>query len=83
MAQVEGVVDLSTEMQTEIPTLRVKVEPELAARHGVPTGVVTEALQTARVGRAVGQVLEGRSPFRSWSAMRATSRATSMRSAPR
>lgn len=59
MAQVEGVVDLSTEMQTEIPTLRVKVEPELAARHGVPTGVVTEALQTARVGRAVGQVLEG------------------------
>jgi CzcA family heavy metal efflux pump len=59
MAQVEGVVDLSTEMQTEIPTLRVKVEPELAARHGVPTGAVTEALQTARVGRAVGQVLEG------------------------
>ena len=59
MAQVDGVVDLSTEMQTEIPTLRVKVEPELAARHGVPTGVVTEALQTARVGRAVGQVLEG------------------------
>ena len=59
MAQVEGVVDLSTEMQTEIPTLRVKVEPELAARHGVPAGVVTEALQTARVGRPVGQVLEG------------------------
>src|SRR5688572_10276372 len=59
MARVEGVVDLSMEMQSEIPTLRVKVEPELAARHGVPTGVVTEALQTARVGRSVGQVLEG------------------------
>ena len=59
MAQVDGVVDLSTEMQTEIPTLKVKVEPELAARHGIPAGMVTEALQTARVGRAVGQVLEG------------------------
>ena len=63
MAEVEGVVDLSTEMQTEIPTLRVKVEPELAARHGVPAGQVAEALQTARVGRVVGQVLEGQVAF--------------------
>jgi CzcA family heavy metal efflux pump len=63
MAQVDGVVDLSTEMQTEIPTLTVKVEPELAARHGVPAGVVAETLQTARVGRVVGQVLEGQIAF--------------------
>ncbi len=59
MARVDGVVDLSTEMQTAIPTLRVKVEPELAARHGVPAGAVAQALQTARVGRVVGQVLDG------------------------
>jgi CzcA family heavy metal efflux pump len=59
MGQVEGVVDLSTEMQTEIPTLSVKVDPELAARHGVPAGVVADTLQTARVGRVIGQVLEG------------------------
>ena len=63
MAQVSGVVDLSTEMQTEIPTLRVKVEPELAARYGVPAGAVAETLQTARVGRVVGQVLEGQLSF--------------------
>lgn len=63
MAQVAGVVDLSTEMQTEIPTLRVKVDPELAARHGVPAGVVAETLQTARVGRVVGQVLESQVAF--------------------
>ena len=63
MAQVDGVVDLSTEMQTEIPTLSVKVDPELAARHGVPAGVVAETLQTARVGRVVGQVLEGQIAF--------------------
>lgn len=63
MAQVDGVVDLSTEMQTEIPTLRVKVEPELAARYGVPAGTVAETLQTARVGRVVGQVREGQISF--------------------
>lgn len=63
MATIDGVVDLSTEMQTEIPTLRVKVDPELAARHGLPAGAVTETLQTARVGRTVGQVLEGQVGF--------------------
>ncbi len=63
MAGVDGVVDLSTEMQTEIPTLRVKVDPELASRHGLPAGVVAETLQTARVGRQVGQVLEGQIGF--------------------
>jgi CzcA family heavy metal efflux pump len=59
MAQVQGVVDLSTEAQTEIPTLRVKVEPDAAARYGIPSGEAAEALQTARAGKVVGQVLEG------------------------
>ena len=63
MAQVAGVVDLSTEAQTEIPTLRVKVEPEAAARRGIASGEAAEALQTARVGKVVGQVLEGRVSF--------------------
>jgi CzcA family heavy metal efflux pump len=59
MAQVRGVVDLSAEAQGEIPTLRVRVDPEAAARYGLQTGRVAELLQTARVGRTVGQVLEG------------------------
>ena len=59
MAGVRGVVDLSTEMQTEIPTLRVKVDPERASRHGLAAGAVAQTLQTARVGRPVGQVIEG------------------------
>jgi Cu/Ag efflux pump CusA len=63
MAQVAGVVDLSTEAQTEIPTLRVKVEPEAAARRGIASGEAAEALQTARVGKVVGQVLEGQVSF--------------------
>ena len=63
MAQVEGVVDLSTEAQTEIPTLRVKVEADAAARYGIPSGEAAEALQTARAGKVVGQVLEGQVTF--------------------
>lgn len=63
MAQVHGVVDLSTEAQTEIPTLRVKVEADAAARYGIPSGEAAEALQTARAGKVVGQVLEGQVAF--------------------
>ena len=63
MAQVEGVVDLSAEAQADIPTLKVKVNAAAAARHGLETGAVTEAMQTARVGRQVGQVLEGQVAF--------------------
>jgi Cu/Ag efflux pump CusA len=59
MAQVAGVVDLSTEAQADIPTLKVRVDAAAAARQGLDTGAVTEALQTARVGRPVGRILEG------------------------
>jgi CzcA family heavy metal efflux pump len=59
MAQVRGVVDLSTEAQTDIPTLTVRVDPGAAARQGLATGAVAEILQTARVGQRVGLVLEG------------------------
>jgi Cu/Ag efflux pump CusA len=63
MAQVRGVVDLATEAQTDIPTLRVRVDPGAAARQGLETGAVADALQTARVGRTVGQILEGQIAF--------------------
>jgi CzcA family heavy metal efflux pump len=63
MALVPGVVDLSAEAQADIPTLRVKVDAAAASRYGLVTGAVTEALQTARVGQQVGQVLEGQIAF--------------------
>ncbi|MEO5818912.1 MAG: efflux RND transporter permease subunit [Vicinamibacteraceae bacterium] len=63
MTQVEGVVDLSVEAQTDIPTLKVQVDGAAAARQGLSTGAVAEAVQTARVGRSVGQVLEGQVAF--------------------
>jgi CzcA family heavy metal efflux pump len=63
MAEVPGVVDLSTEAQTDIPVLKVQVDAGAAARHGLETGAVAAALQTARVGQAVGQVFEGQVAF--------------------
>jgi CzcA family heavy metal efflux pump len=63
MARVSGVVDLSTEAQADIPTLKVKVDSGAAARHGLETGAVAEILQTARVGHTVGQILEGQIAF--------------------
>ncbi len=63
MAQVPGVVDLSTEAQADIPTLRVRVDSAAAARQGLATGAVAEALQTARVGQTVGQILEDQIAF--------------------
>ena len=59
MARVPGVVDLSAEAQADIPTLRVTVDAAAASRYGLVTGAVSEALQTARVGRQVGLVLDG------------------------
>jgi CzcA family heavy metal efflux pump len=63
MKNVPGVVDLSVEQQTDIPTLRVKVDQAAASRYGVRPGEVTEAVRTAFVGSDAGQVLEGQISF--------------------
>ncbi|MEK7754504.1 MAG: efflux RND transporter permease subunit, partial [Acidobacteriota bacterium] len=63
MQGVGGVVDLSTEQQTEIPTVRVRWDRAALARYGLGAGAASEALQTAFVGLPVGQILEGQVAF--------------------
>ncbi len=58
MAGVPGVVDLSLEQQTDIPTLRIRAEPALAARYGLPTGEISERIETVLVGKEVGRIFE-------------------------
>lgn len=60
---VPGVVDLSIEQQTDIPTVRVRVRPEDAARHGLRPGDVASKIQTAFIGIEVNRVLEGQLSF--------------------
>ena len=59
VAGVPGVVDLSVEQQTEIPTVRFKVDQAAAARYGLQPGRVAGLIQTALLGKEVGQILEG------------------------
>lgn len=63
MSEVPGVVDLSIEQQTDIPTLRMKVNAPNAARLGLQTGEAAEAIETAYVGKEVSRVLEGQVSF--------------------
>jgi len=63
MAGVRGVVDLSLEQQTDIPTLRIRADPALAARYGLPAGEVSERIETVLVGREVGRILDGQVSF--------------------
>ena len=63
MQGVPGVVDLSIEQQMDIPTLRVRFDRPMLARYGLPAGDAADALQTALLGREVGQILEGQVSF--------------------
>ncbi len=63
MRQTPGVVDLSTEQQTEVPTIRIKYDRVALARYGLPAGTAAEALQTAFLGKEVGRIFEGQLAF--------------------
>jgi CzcA family heavy metal efflux pump len=58
MSQVPGVVDLQMEPQVEIPQVRLQVQREAAARHGLAPGDVAALLETAYKGQVVSQVLD-------------------------
>ena len=63
MAGTPGVVDLSLEQQTDIPTLRIRPDAARAARSGLQAGAIAERLQTALVGTEVGRIFEGQVSF--------------------
>jgi CzcA family heavy metal efflux pump len=63
MKGIRGVVDLSVEQQTDIPTVRVRVRPEDAARFGLQPGDIATKIQTAFAGVEVNRILEGQLSF--------------------
>ena len=63
MAGVEGVVDLNIEKLVEIPQVQIKLDRAALARYGLQSGTVSEALETAMLGRTVGAVLEGQRSY--------------------
>jgi CzcA family heavy metal efflux pump len=63
MAGVPGVVDLSVEQQTDIPTLNIRPDPSRVARYGLPAGEVSDRIETALLGTEVGRIFEGQVSF--------------------
>ena len=63
VTDVPGLVDLSTEQQTDIPQITVRLDRDALARHGLRTADVAREMETAFTGRVVSTVLEGQRTF--------------------
>lgn len=63
MEQVEGVVDLATEQQMNVPQIRIKANRLQMAKYGMTVADFSEALDVAFNGEVVSQVLEGQQSF--------------------
>src|SRR5260370_21881408 len=58
MSGVTGVVDLSLEQQTEIPTLSIRPDSALSARYGLPTGELASRIQAVLLGNDIARIPE-------------------------
>jgi len=63
MRAVPGVVDLSSEQQVQVPSLRVEFDRRAMALHGLRIADLARTLEAATRGTLVGQVLEGPNAF--------------------
>jgi CzcA family heavy metal efflux pump len=56
---IAGLVDVALEPQADIPTVRVGFDRTALARHGLPAGQAASILETALLGRRVGEIIDG------------------------
>lgn len=63
LAQVPGLADLEIEKQVLAPQIKVRIDFDAAARHGVSTAQLTRSLQTLVDGEKVTQIVEGNRRF--------------------
>ena len=56
---IPGLVDAALEPQADVPTVRVGFDRAALARHGLPAGQAASNLETALLGRRVGQIIDG------------------------
>ncbi|MDX2191940.1 MAG: efflux RND transporter permease subunit [Gemmatimonadales bacterium] len=59
VARLPGAVDVQYDPPAVTPGVRIRLDPEAAARRGLQPDEVLAALETATRGRVVGQVFEG------------------------
>jgi heavy-metal exporter, HME family len=63
LATISGVVDLQVEKQVLIPQVRIQVDHESAALHGLTPAAITQALDALSNGRKVSQIIDGNRRF--------------------
>ena len=63
MEGIAGLVDVALEPQTDIPTVQVRFDRVALARHGLAAGQAATALETALLGREVGQIIDGQTMY--------------------
>ncbi|MGH7893936.1 MAG: efflux RND transporter permease subunit, partial [Candidatus Binatia bacterium] len=63
LASVRGARDVKVEQVAGLPVVRVKIDRDKIARHGINAGEVLAAMEAAGPGRVVGRVFEGQRRF--------------------
>lgn len=63
LSSIAGLVDLQVEKQVLIPQVRIQVDHDRAALHGLTPAAITQALDTLSNGRKVSQIVDGNRRF--------------------
>jgi len=63
LSTIPGLVDLQVEKQVLIPQVRIQVDYDRAALHGLTPAAITQALDTLSNGRKVSQIVDGNRRF--------------------
>lgn len=63
MEGVQGVVDLATEQQVDVPQVRIRANRRTMATYGVTVEKLAEAIDVAFNGEVISQVLEGQQTY--------------------
>lgn len=63
IADIDGVVDLNVEQQTDVPFLMIDIDREVIADYGLRVDDVNNAIETAYLGRVTDRIIEGQRSF--------------------
>lgn len=63
IADIEGLVDLSVEQQTETPEIQIRANRDMLARHGIPMEEFNHFVELAFSGEKLSEIYEGQRSF--------------------
>ena len=63
VSDIEGLVDINVEQQTETPQLQVRANRDMLAQYGITTAQFNRFVETAFNGLTIGSVYEGQRSF--------------------